>query len=99
MDACQKSVLKYLTDQNRPYSANDIVLNMHKEHGKTAVQKALDGLVAETKVVEKVSCQVLIFFVLENCHLFVSGSSTGNRKPTLSTRKTCLQPLKQNLWL
>ena len=62
MDACQKSVLKYLTDQNRPYSANDIVLNMHKEHGKTAVQKALDSLVAETKVVEKVSCKVLIFF-------------------------------------
>ena len=30
MDACQKSVLKYLTDQNRPYSTNDIVLNMHK---------------------------------------------------------------------
>lgn len=55
MDACQKSVLKYLTDQNRPYSANDIVLNMHKEHGKTAVQKALDSLVAETKVVEKLN--------------------------------------------
>ena len=79
MDACQKSVLKYLTDQNRPYSTNDIVLNMHKvshilieyqsrlarkstfrplfqEHGKTAIQKALDSLVADGgKVVEKLN--------------------------------------------
>jgi len=47
--------LKYLRDQNRPYSTNDIVLNLHKEHGKTAVQKALDSLVAETKVTEKLN--------------------------------------------
>lgn len=39
------AVLDYLKAQNRPYSVNDIVLNLHKEHGKTAVQKALDKLV------------------------------------------------------
>ena len=50
-----ESVLEYLTQQNRPYSANDIVLNLHKEHGKTAVQKALDLLVADGKVVEKLN--------------------------------------------
>jgi 26S proteasome regulatory subunit (ATPase 3-interacting protein) len=41
-----ETVLKYLKDQNRPYSANDIMQNLHKEFGKTAVQKALDYLVA-----------------------------------------------------
>jgi len=39
------AVLGYLRSQNRPYSVNDIVQNLHKEHGKTAVQKAVDKLV------------------------------------------------------
>ncbi|KAG8237066.1 hypothetical protein J437_LFUL005173 [Ladona fulva] len=52
MDA-NKAVLKYLKVQNRPYSANDICSNMHKEYGKSAIQKALDSLVAEDHVIEK----------------------------------------------
>lgn len=48
-----EGVLKYLQSTNRPYSANDIVLNMHKEFGKTAVQKALDDLVTQAQVLEK----------------------------------------------
>ena len=51
---CEDAVLEYLTRQNRPYSVNDVVLNLHKEHGKAAVQKALDVLVADAKVKEKV---------------------------------------------
>ena len=47
-------VLSYLTSQNRPYSVNDIFLNLHREVGKAAVQKALDILVADEKVREKV---------------------------------------------
>lgn len=43
-DASTK-IYAYLKDQNRPYSVNDIFLNLHKEVGKTAVQKALDSLV------------------------------------------------------
>ena len=38
-------VLHYLQKQNRPYSTNDIFMNLHKEFGKTAVQKSLDNLV------------------------------------------------------
>ena len=49
----QQAVLKYMTDQNRPYSTNDVVMNLHKEFGKSAVQKALDNLVTEGKLVEK----------------------------------------------
>ena len=51
---CEAAVLEYLTKQNRPYSVNDVVLNLHKEHGKSAVQKALDVLVADARVKEKV---------------------------------------------
>ena len=54
MSSPSDKVLSYLTSQNRPYSVNDIFLNLHREVGKTAVQKALDTLVADEKVREKV---------------------------------------------
>jgi len=48
------AVLKYLKTQNRPYSANDITQNLHKEFGKTAIQKALDELASSQQIKEKV---------------------------------------------
>ena len=48
-------VLKYLTNQNRPYSVNDLVANLRNEIPKTMMQKVLDGLVQEDKVKEKVN--------------------------------------------
>lgn len=53
MSKDREAVHKYLCTTNRPYSANDIMLNLHKEFGKTAIQKALDELVGEGKVLEK----------------------------------------------
>ena len=50
MSSPNDKVLSYLTAQNRPYSVNDIYLNLHREVGKTAVQKTLDILVADGKV-------------------------------------------------
>nr|CAD7572520.1 unnamed protein product [Timema californicum] len=52
MDAFQ-AVLKYLGDQNRPYNAIDIATNLHNEYGKTVVQKSLDKLVDQGKVIVK----------------------------------------------
>jgi len=49
------AVLKYLTNQNRPYSVNDLVANLRNEIPKTMMQKVLDGLVQEDKVKEKVN--------------------------------------------
>ena len=51
----QQIVLKYMRDQNRPFSTNDVMMNLHKEFGKTAIQKALDTLVSEGQLVEKVN--------------------------------------------
>jgi len=47
------AILEYLNKQNRPYSATDILNNLHKEHGKTAVVKTLDSLAAEGKIKSK----------------------------------------------
>ncbi|XP_049810418.1 homologous-pairing protein 2 homolog [Schistocerca nitens] len=52
--SASEAVLKYLRDQNRPYSANDIFMNLHKEFGKTAIQKALDELTEKGKLKEKI---------------------------------------------
>lgn len=58
-----KQILGYLTDQNRPYSAIDIFNNLHKEHGKTAIVKALELLVSDGKVKEKTYGKQKIYFV------------------------------------
>ena len=49
------AVLKYLTNQNRPYSVNDLVANLRGEIPKKMMEKALDGLVADGKVKEKLN--------------------------------------------
>jgi len=51
----KESVLAYLAGQNRPYSTNDVVANLHNAHGKAAVQKALDQLTLDGKVSEKLN--------------------------------------------
>lgn len=52
-NAAMDAVLEYLMRQNRPYSVVDVFNNLHKEHGKTAVQKALEQLAADGKIKEK----------------------------------------------
>lgn len=47
------AVLAYLTKQNRPYSAVDIFSNLHKEFGKTAVQRSLEKLASKGTITEK----------------------------------------------
>ena len=64
----QQVVLKYMTDQNRPYSTNDVLMNLHKEFGKTAIQKSLDTLVVEGKLVEKVNGKQKAY-VINQAHL------------------------------
>lgn len=51
--------------QNRPRSANDVVEKL-KELGKTAVQKALDELVAKGKVFEKVYGKQKVYCVVQD---------------------------------
>ncbi|XP_062893054.1 homologous-pairing protein 2 homolog [Mobula hypostoma] len=57
-------ILKYLTDQNRPYSAQDVFGNLQREHhfGKTVVVKALEQLAHDGKIKEKAYGKQKIYF-------------------------------------
>ena len=41
-EVTMKAVLEYLATANMPYPTNDVFLNLHKEHGKPAVQRVID---------------------------------------------------------
>lgn len=60
--AVEKAILDYVKSQNRPYSSNDIFNNLHKEHGKTAVVRALEQLAQDDKIKEKTYGKQKIYF-------------------------------------
>ncbi|CAK8698473.1 unnamed protein product [Clavelina lepadiformis] len=59
----EKDILEYMKSQNRPYSASDVFLNLHKKHGKTAVVKAMENLSEQGKLLEKVYGKSKIYVV------------------------------------
>ena len=61
--ASQKAVLDYLVSTNRPYSVNDIVMNLHKEHGKAVVQRVLDQLVEQDQIKMKLNGKQSCYYV------------------------------------
>ncbi|GCC20070.1 homologous-pairing protein 2 homolog isoform X2 [Chiloscyllium punctatum] len=62
--AAASVILKYLNDQNRPYSAQDVFGNLQREYGfgKTAAVKALEQLTQDGKIKEKVYGKQKIYF-------------------------------------
>ncbi|KAI1287945.1 Homologous-pairing protein 2 -like protein [Halotydeus destructor] len=58
-------ILNYLKKNNRPYSVNDVHNNLQKVEGlsKPTVQKAVDGLVIQQKIKEKIYGKQKIFYV------------------------------------
>ncbi|XP_006610471.1 homologous-pairing protein 2 homolog [Apis dorsata] len=66
-----ETVYKYMKIQNRPYSINDLVSNLHNEYGKVAVQKAVDKLVAEGKIFEKVYGKQKLYCPIQDSSLDV----------------------------
>jgi len=71
------AVFEYMKQQNRPYSANDIHLNLHKTHGKTAVVKSLESLAAEKKLLEKVYGKAKIYVVHQSLFPEVGEAELG----------------------
>ncbi|XP_017774535.1 PREDICTED: homologous-pairing protein 2 homolog [Nicrophorus vespilloides] len=61
-----QQILKFLADQNRPFNANDIAQNVDKEFGKSAVQKALDKLVGQHKVMVKAYGKQNIYCIVQS---------------------------------
>uniref|UniRef100_A0A8C5TNU0 Homologous-pairing protein 2 homolog n=1 Tax=Malurus cyaneus samueli TaxID=2593467 RepID=A0A8C5TNU0_9PASS len=60
-------LLRYLREQNRPYSAQDAFGNLQREHGlgKAAVVKALEQLAQQGRVREKVYGKQKIYFAAQ----------------------------------
>nr|XP_023024012.1 homologous-pairing protein 2 homolog isoform X1 [Leptinotarsa decemlineata] len=71
--ACKDAVLKFLEDHNRPFSNNDIQGSVPGGFCKSAVQKALDSLIDENKVKEKVYGKQKVYCILQN------NDSSGNQ--------------------
>ncbi|KAL0123308.1 hypothetical protein PUN28_005684 [Cardiocondyla obscurior] len=61
-----EAVYNYMKTQNRPYSVNDVVTNLHNEYNKTAIQKVMDKLVTEGKLFEKVYGKQKIYCVTQD---------------------------------
>ncbi|KAJ8923950.1 hypothetical protein NQ315_006726 [Exocentrus adspersus] len=58
-----KAVLNFLEEHNRPFTVNDIQQGVKGDFGKTAIQKALDSLVGDEKVREKIYGKQKIYCV------------------------------------
>ncbi|XP_025837439.1 homologous-pairing protein 2 homolog [Agrilus planipennis] len=61
-----EEIYEFLKSQNRPYSANDILQNVGKDHNKSAVLKSLDKLVHKNKVIEKVYGKQKIYCIAQD---------------------------------
>ncbi|XP_023573731.1 homologous-pairing protein 2 homolog isoform X2 [Octodon degus] len=64
-------LLRYLQEQNRPYSAQDVFGNLQREHGlgKAAVVKALEQLAQQGKIREKTYGKQKVYFADQNVSL------------------------------
>ncbi|EFN75613.1 homologous-pairing protein 2 homolog [Harpegnathos saltator] len=60
------TIYDYMKIQNRPFSVNDVVTNLHNEYSKTEVQKAMDELVANKKLFEKVYGKQKIYCAVQD---------------------------------
>jgi len=59
----EKMILEYMKTQNRPYSANDVFLNLQKKIGKTQVIKLMEEMSKKEKLVEKVYGKAKIYVI------------------------------------
>lgn len=94
-----KAVLEYLTAANRPYSTNDVFLNLHKEHGKPAVQRVIDLMVTENKLKIKMNGKQSCYFVNQDSFTACSEEELAmletKCKEAEDLSKTCGDSAKQ----
>ncbi|XP_018426358.1 PREDICTED: homologous-pairing protein 2 homolog [Nanorana parkeri] len=91
-------ILKYLSDQNRPYSTQDVFSNLQREHGlgKTAVVKAMEQLAQQGKIKEKVYGKQKIYFADQEQFPSVSDSELKNLDAQISELSIKLQGTQQS---
>ncbi|XP_078385679.1 homologous-pairing protein 2 homolog [Cetorhinus maximus] len=91
-------ILKYLNDQNRPYSAQDVFGNLQREHGfgKTAAVKALEQLTQDGKIKEKVYGKQKIYFADQSQFAAVGEADLKTLDIQLSGLSEKLQNVQQS---
>ncbi|XP_050012418.1 homologous-pairing protein 2 homolog isoform X2 [Alexandromys fortis] len=91
-------ILRYLQEQNRPYSAQDVFGNLQKEHGlgKAAVVKALDQLAQEGKIKEKTYGKQKIYFADQDQFDAVSDADLHSLDAKIAALTAKVQSLQQS---
>lgn len=91
-------ILKYLTDRNRPFSAQDIFGNLQQEHhfGKTAAVKALEQLAQHGKIKEKVYGKQKIYFADQEQFTVVGEADLKTLDKQIGEQSEKLQNLQQS---
>ncbi|XP_040851725.1 homologous-pairing protein 2 homolog isoform X2 [Ochotona curzoniae] len=91
-------LLKYLQEQNRPYSAQDVFGNLQREHGlgKTAVVKALEQLAQQGKIKEKMYGKQKIYFADQAQFDAVSDADLQGLDAQIVALTTKVQSLQQS---
>ncbi|KAM7068825.1 homologous-pairing protein 2 homolog isoform 2-T2 [Molossus nigricans] len=91
-------LLKYLQEQNRPYSAQDVFGNLQREHGlgKAAVVKALEQLAQQGKIKEKMYGKQKIYFADQDQFEMVSDADLQSLDAKIVTLTAKVQSLQQS---
>lgn len=91
-------ILKYLNDQNRPYSTQDVFSNLQRDHGlgKTAVVKAMELLAQQGKIKEKVYGKQKIYFADQDQFPNVSDTELKSLDVQISEVSSKVQSLQQS---
>ncbi|XP_040291291.1 homologous-pairing protein 2 homolog [Bufo bufo] len=90
-------ILKYMNDQNRPYSTQDVFSNLQREHGlgKTAVVKAMELLAQQGKIKEKVYGKQKIYFADQDQFPNVSDAELKSLDDQISEVSSKVQSVQQ----
>ncbi|XP_008047019.1 homologous-pairing protein 2 homolog isoform X2 [Carlito syrichta] len=91
-------LLRYLQEQNRPYSAQDVFGNLQREHGlgKAAVVKALEQLAQQGKVKEKVYGKQKVYFADQDQFDTVSDADLRDLDVKIVALTANVQSLQQS---
>ena len=89
------AVNDYLVTTNRPYSVNDIFMNLHKEHGKAALQRCLDKLVSDERLRVKVNRKQSCYFANQNLLATCSDQLTKYQNGVRFKCDACLYIVKR----
>ncbi|XP_053944708.1 homologous-pairing protein 2 homolog isoform X1 [Cuculus canorus] len=90
-------LLRYLREQNRPYSAQDAFGNLQREHGlgKAAVVKALEQLAQQGHIREKTYGKQKIYFANQEELPAASEAELRSLDGEITTRAAAVQALQQ----